>query len=158
MARRRYHPPASNAATRRRMKSQLRRDTACEIALRRAVHAVGLRYRLHRRPVESVRREADLVFGAAGVAVFVDGCFWHGCGAHFRPPKANREWWRRKLAMNRARDKETDRVLSGAGWRVVRVWEHEDPTKAARRVLRAVRASKKARQGTRSRRNSVPAQ
>ncbi len=86
-----------------------------------------------------MRRRADIVFGPAKVAVYVDGCFWHSCPEHATVPKNNREWWVEKLAANVARDRDTDRQLREAGWEVVRVWEHEDMEVAADRVMRAVR-------------------
>ena len=121
-------------ATRQRMSRQKARDTGVELALRRALHALGLRYRVHRRPIAGVRREADVVFTRARVAVFVDGCFWHGCPEHVTWPKTNPEFWRAKIETNRGRDRDTDARLAAAGWRVVRVWEHEDPATAAARV------------------------
>lgn len=124
--------------TRKRMSRQRSRDTDPERALRSLLHRMGLRFRLHRRPVPGLRREADLVFTGARVAVFVDGCFWHCCPEHATSPKANGRWWATKLAGNVARDRDTDRRLAEAGWRVVRVWEHEEPGQAAARVARAV--------------------
>ena len=116
------------------MSRQRSRNTEVEMALRRALHASGLRYRVHRRPVKGVRREADVVFGPTRVAVFVDGCFWHGCPEHATWPKNNAEFWRRKIEGNRARDLDTDARLAEAGWVAVRVWEHEDPAEAAARI------------------------
>jgi DNA mismatch endonuclease (patch repair protein) len=113
------------------MAKQRSRNTDTEIALRRALHRKGLRYRVHRRPIPELRREADLLFSKARVAVFVDGCFWHGCATHGTWPRSNADWWREKIERNRARDRETDQLLAGAGWEVVRVWEHEDPKRAA---------------------------
>jgi DNA mismatch endonuclease (patch repair protein) len=132
-------PFASSAALHQRMSMQRRRDTAPEVALRRAAHALGLRYYVHRRPVPGLRREADLVFPRARVAVFVDGCFWHGCPDHGVAPRVNSEYWSSKLARNVVRDQETTAALSVAGWNVVRVWEHEAPASAAARVQAAVR-------------------
>lgn len=85
-----------------------------------------------------MRRRADIIFPRLRVAVYVDGCFWHGCPLHGTSPKANAQWWREKLDHNRQRDEDTDRVLSAAGWIVVRVWEHEDANEAATRVVAAV--------------------
>lgn len=116
------------------MSRQKARDTGVELALRRALHALGLRYRVHRRPIAAVRREADVVFTRAKVAVFVDGCFWHGCPEHATWPKTNADFWRAKIEGNRRRDRDTDARLRAEGWRVVRVWEHEDPAAAAGRV------------------------
>jgi DNA mismatch endonuclease (patch repair protein) len=116
-----------------------RRDTAPELALRRILHARGLRYRVDRAPLPDLaRRRADLVFGRARVAVFVDGCFWHGCPEHATMSKTNSDWWASKLAGNVRRDRDTDRRLANAGWSVVRIWEHEDPNTAAEKVGAAV--------------------
>lgn len=126
-------------ATRLRMSRQRSRDTDPERALRSRLHRLGLRYRLHGRPVKGLRRQADIVFSRARVAVFVDGCFWHQCPEHATSPKANGAWWAAKLAANVARDQDTDRRLAEAGWQVVRVWEHEDMEAAAARVVAVVR-------------------
>ncbi|MER6316528.1 very short patch repair endonuclease [Streptomyces sp. NPDC001581] len=132
-------PLETTPAVRARMSRQKSRDTRVEVALRRALHAAGLRYRVHRRPVKGVRREADIVFGPARVAVFVDGCFWHGCPEHATWPKRNAEFWRSKIEGNRGRDVDTDAKLAEAGWLAVRVWEHESAEDAAARVQEIVR-------------------
>ncbi|MFF0550603.1 very short patch repair endonuclease [Streptomyces sp. NPDC004311] len=129
---------ATTATVRTRMSRQKSRDTGVEVALRKALHARGARYRIHRRPVKGVRREADIVFGPARVAVFVDGCFWHGCPVHATWPKNNAEFWRAKIEGNRRRDLDTDARLVDAGWLAVRVWEHEGAEEAAARVLSVV--------------------
>jgi DNA mismatch endonuclease (patch repair protein) len=108
------------------------------MALRSELHRRGLRYRVHRRPVPGLRATADIVFGPARVAVFVDGCFWHRCPIHATEPKANGEWWAEKLEANVARDRATDQRLKDSGWLVVRVWEHESPAVAAAEILRVV--------------------
>lgn len=131
---------ATTPDTRARMSAQRVRDTAAETVLRRELHRLGLRYRVHRRPVRGVRREADVVFGPAKVAVFVDGCFWHGCPEHGTWPKRNGEFWRGKIEKNRARDADTDRRLAAEGWLAVRVWEHEDAVTAAARIASVVAA------------------
>ena len=123
---------------RERMQNQARRDTQCEKAVRSAVHALGFRYRVHVKPDPTLRREADLVFRCERVAVFVDGCFWHGCPLHHHDPHTHHSWWKSKIERNRARDRETDRLLEERGWLVLRVWEHEDPEEAAERIARAV--------------------
>jgi DNA mismatch endonuclease (patch repair protein) len=108
------------------MRANRGRDTQPELALRSAVHALGLRYRVNIRPIKEVRRTADLVFTRAKVAVFLDGCFWHGCPEHHRPAKGSTaSFWNDKIAGNRRRDLDTDHRLQAAGWEVVRVWEHE---------------------------------
>ncbi len=121
------------------MQQQRRRDTRPEVALRRSLHAAGLRYRVELPVIPTLRRRADIVFGPAKVAVFVDGCFWHMCPQHATSPKANADWWRQKLERNRERDRDTDRMLLAQGWLPVRVWEHENMAEAAVRVAEAVR-------------------
>ena len=117
-----------------RMSRQPRRDTLPELALRRELHRRGLRYFVHRRPVPKLRREADLVFPRRHIAVFIDGCFWHGCPAHARLPDLQSEYWQLKIATNQARDRNTDAQLARAGWTVLRFWEHESPSVAADKV------------------------
>ncbi|MEU0934139.1 MULTISPECIES: very short patch repair endonuclease [unclassified Embleya] len=131
-------------ATRARMSRQRSKDTGVEVALRRVLHGMGLRYRVHRRPLKGIRREADVVFGPTKVAVYVDGCFWHGCPQHATWPKRNAEFWKAKIEGNRTRDLDTDRRMAEAGWLVVRVWEHEDAATAAARVRDAVIARRAA--------------
>ena len=126
---------ASSAATRSSMLGNRSKDTKPELALRRELHRRGLRYFVHRRPVTGIRRTADLVFPRRRVAVFVDGCFWHGCPEHGTSPRANSEWWKAKITANRTRDRDTDRMLAELGWTVVRIWEHEPAPAAAARVL-----------------------
>lgn len=125
------HPGSSSETVSRRMSTAKRRDTAAELALRRELHALGLRYRVAYPIPGQRRRTIDVAFTRAKVAVFVDGCFWHGCPEHGTDPRSNSEWWKTKLAANKARDRDTDRLLNGLGWAVVRVWEHEDVRDAA---------------------------
>jgi len=131
-------PHSSSAAKSVEMSRVGRRDTTPELALRSALHRRGLRFRVDRAPLPGLRSRADLVFGPARVAVYVDGCFWHSCPQHGTRPKANAEWWANKLTRNQERDAETDRFLRAHGWEVVRIWEHEDPVEAADRVARIV--------------------
>jgi DNA mismatch endonuclease, patch repair protein len=123
------------------MRANRSRDTLPELQLRSELHRRGLRYRVNDRPVKGLRRSADLVFRKARVVVYVDGCFWHGCPTHFIQPKANGAYWAQKIDRNRRRDVETDEILLANGWHIVRVWEHDDPTEGAERVLAAVVAS-----------------
>jgi len=81
----------------------------------------------------------DFLFREARVAVFVDGCFWHGCPEHCRMPKGNRSYWMRKITGNRVRDRQVVRRLRMAGWRVLRVWEHELARSMETRLLRRIR-------------------
>ena len=115
-----------------------RRDTLPELQLRSELHARGFRYRVDRRPVPDLGSRADIVFGPARVAVYVNGCFWHRCPEHGTMPKANAEFWEQKLSRNVERDADVDRILRDRGWTVVRVWEHEPANSAADRVERAV--------------------
>jgi DNA mismatch endonuclease (patch repair protein) len=107
------------------MQAVRRRDTKPELRLRKELHRRGLRFYVDRAPLPKMRRRADLVFPRKKVAVYVDGCFWHGCPIHGTWPKNNADWWRQKIQGNQARDRDTDRKLADAGWTVVRVWEHE---------------------------------
>jgi DNA mismatch endonuclease, patch repair protein len=122
------------------MKANRSRDTSPELLLRAALHRVGLRFRVHRRPEPDLRVTADIVFGPSRIAVFVDGCFWHRCPVHATYPKNNGEWWDKKLRGNVDRDRRADTALGERGWRVIRVWEHETPEVAAARIAAEVRA------------------
>lgn len=114
---------------------QRTRDTAPEVAVRRLLHAAGYRYRVDRPPLPGLRRRADIVFGPAKIAVYIDGCFWHGCPDHSKPlTKANSAYWSAKMARNKARDEDTDATLIDAGWCVIRAWEHDDPADVAARI------------------------
>jgi DNA mismatch endonuclease, patch repair protein len=113
------------------------KDTRPELLLRQALWAVGLRYRLGLR----MTGNPDLVFLRAKVAVFVDGCFWHGCPLHYTVPERNAAFWGQKLSRNLARDITVNEQLNNAGWTVVRVWEHEldnDLVQVVRKIEQAV--------------------
>ncbi len=130
---------AASPAIRRAMQGNKSRDTKPEMAVRRAVHAMGLRYRIAARPLAGLSRTADLVFRRARIAVFVDGCFWHGCPAHHVPPKTNANYWAVKIGSNKARDRDTTVLLRAAGWTVMRFWSHEDPSAVAGKISQVVR-------------------
>lgn len=118
------------------MARQATRNTSAELAIRRELFRRGLRFRVE-WPIPGLpRRRADIAFTRKQVAVFVDGCFWHGCPRHKGVPASNREWWEAKLARNQARDAETDAHLRARGWAVVRVWEHDEPSRVAEHVAR----------------------
>lgn len=104
------------------MKRVKAKDSAAELALRSALHLRGLRFRPHRK-VEGII--VDIVFVSARVAVFVDGCFWHGCPLHATYPKRNQSYWLPKLAENKDRDRRQTDGLRAAHWEVIRVWEHD---------------------------------
>lgn len=103
---------------------------------------MGVRYRLAQEVKVGDRRiKPDLVFKEARVAVFIDGCFWHGCPDHCRVPVTNASYWTQKLRRNQERDALIDSELAAAGWRVIREWEHSDASTVARQVARALRES-----------------
>jgi DNA mismatch endonuclease (patch repair protein) len=129
---------ASSPAARRTMQSNQKKNTKPELVLRQALHALGLRYRIHTTPGQTSRCIADVVFPTERVAIFVDGCFWHGCTLHTSPPRTNAEYWGQKIRGNRERDLQTDRVLAEGGWLSIRVWEHEDPAAAAGSIVKLV--------------------
>ncbi|MFD8557876.1 very short patch repair endonuclease [Streptosporangium canum] len=135
---------ASTPAVRRVMQANRSRDTRPELAVRRALHAMGLRYRVARRPLPHLRRTADLVFGPAKIAVFIDGCFWHRCPDHYTPPATNQAYWKAKIDANAARDSHTTTALQATGWTVMRFWSHEDPRDIATRVATQVRSTQPA--------------
>lgn len=137
-------PAASSELVRRQMSRQRRTDTAPEMALRRELHALGMRFRVQHR-VGRIR--PDVVFTRARVAVFVMGDFWHSCPRHGTHPKANAQWWAAKLAGNTARDVRQRSELEATGWLVVWVWECEDPATAAARVY-ALWQARTAKSGT----------
>ena len=128
------NPKPSSDAALKRMKAVKPRDTAPEKALRSALHKKGLRFRIDVKPIKGSNRKADIVFRPAKVAVFVDGCFWHGCPIHGTQAKANAKFWAQKIKQNQERDKDTVIQLEAAGWRVIRVWEHEYPEVAAQEI------------------------
>lgn len=97
-------------------------STQPELALRRALHAAGLRFRVNARDLPG---RPDLVLSRARLAIFIDGCFWHACPEHGVMPKSNGEWWRAKLAGNTERDSRKDRQLEELGWIPLHFWEHQ---------------------------------
>ena len=134
--------PSSHEAS-RRMARVRQKNTRAELNLRRILHARGLRYRLHVPLLTKPRRVVDIVFPSVRIAVFVDGCFWHGCPEHASWPKNNAVFWREKIETNRFRDADTDQRLNDLGWKIVRIWEHEDASEAANRIAELVDARRK---------------
>lgn len=121
------------------MRATPRHDTPAELALRRELRRLGLRFTVNKPVLAGSRRTADIVFRRAKVALFVDGCFWHGCPLHGSlPKKTNRKWWQEKILGNQKRDRDTNQKLRQAGWRTIRAWEHDDPVKVAKRTLLAL--------------------
>ena len=123
------------------MRANRRRDTSPELAVRRLLHAAGLRFRVDLPLRDGGGRAVrpDIVFTRRRIAIFIDGCFWHGCPEHGRKPGgANEGYWGAKIARNRERDAEHVARLTTAGWHVMRFWEHDDPAVVAQDILRAV--------------------
>lgn len=129
------------------MQANRSRDTSPELAVRRLLHAAGLRYRVDYAPLGG-RRRADIVFTRQRIAVFIDGCFWHGCPEHASYPRANADYWLPKLRRNAERDRETDALLVGAEWTVLRFWEHESASVAAADIARRVEAARRTNAAT----------
>ncbi|MDT0183537.1 very short patch repair endonuclease [Microbacterium sp. ARD31] len=123
----------------RKMATLARRDTRPEVELRREVHRRGMRFRVQVKVPGNNRRTIDIAFTRVRLAVYVDGCFWHGCPEHHVQPRSNSEWWRWKIERNQARDADTERELLAAGWQVLRVWEHVSAAEAAATVEDAYR-------------------
>ena len=126
---------------RSRIMSRIRsKDTKPEIAVRRILWRSGLRYRIHDRAVLGI---PDISNRRRKLAVFVDGCFWHGCPACYREPKTNKDYWRDKVRKNRRRREAVRTGLGAQGFRVVEIWEHEadDPDIVTRNVRAALDGS-----------------
>lgn len=121
------------------MRANRWRDAGLEIAIRSILERRGLRYRVHAPIPMNRRRRSDILFTRARIAVFVDGCFWNGCPEHATLPKANRAFWEEKIARNRRRDTDTNRLLTDDGRLVLRFWEHESPEDVVDRLERAWR-------------------
>lgn len=136
----RIHP--SSPETSRRMAMVRQQGTDAEIALRSELYRRGLRYRVGYEVLKKPRRVADVAFPGLKIAVFVDGCFWHGCPEHATWPKRNAEFWRQKIETNRLRDADTNSRLQKIGWTVLRFWEHESPIEATDTVAQAVAIAK----------------
>jgi DNA mismatch endonuclease (patch repair protein) len=140
-----WRPPAgswaSSPGNRRSMLGNRGRNTKPELLVRRLLHGAGLRYRVDISPVPNLKRKADIVFSRLKIAVFIDGCFWHGCPDHYALPKTNTVYWTRKIGGNSRRDAETTTQLRSAGWTVLRFWSHQPAGSVAQEILTAVRFS-----------------
>lgn len=140
-------PEASTAAVRASMKANHRRDTKPELRLRSALFALGYRYRVDLPLVAGgAHIRPDIVFTKRRVAVFVDGCFWHGCPDHCRRPKGHADYWHAKIEGNRARDARDTEALENSGWCVVRIWEHASLEEAISLVRTAARRGQESAQ------------
>jgi DNA mismatch endonuclease (patch repair protein) len=136
-------PKSRSSAVRNVMLANRGVDTGPEKRLRSIVHKAGLRYAIAVRPEADINRRADLVFRSAKVAVFVHGCFWHGCPKHYSSPKSNMRYWSEKVRRNRERDVETRLLLKRRGWRVLVFWEHQPAESCSVRVVSAVSERKR---------------
>lgn len=129
------HPGSSGEGASRRMSSLKRKDNDAELAVRRLLHGAGYRYRVQ-YPVPGLpRRTIDIAFTRARLAVFIDGCFWHGCPRHGTTPSSNAAWWAQKLDANLRRDRDTAAHLEREGWSVIRAWEHDPPSRVLQQVV-----------------------
>ena len=99
---------------------------------------MGLRFRKNIEPVKGIRCKADIVFKKTKICIFIDGCFWHGCPQHFRPPKTHTEWWIEKVKDNIERDKRKTAIIEKNGWIVLRYWEHELKAEGAVQTAREI--------------------
>jgi DNA mismatch endonuclease Vsr len=125
---------ATSPSVRAVMQGNRKRGTRPELALRQALRHLGIHYRLGRRPLVGRMGTPDLLLHAGRMAIFIDGCFWHACPDHVSAPASHQEYWGPKIERNRIRDMEVNEMLAAAGWTVVRVWEHESPDVAARKI------------------------
>lgn len=125
-------PQPLNETVRTQMQKMPRKNSGPEMELRRELFRRGLRYRVNYGALPGT---PDLVFPRAKIAVFVDGCFWHGCPVHGTLPKNNREWWEEKLRRNRERDRFKDEQLKALGWTVLHYWEHDDVDDLADEII-----------------------
>ncbi|PIO97633.1 very short patch repair endonuclease [Pleomorphomonas carboxyditropha] len=114
-------------------------DTGPELRVRRLLFAAGIRYRKHYPVPGYSRRSIDIAFPRHLLAIFLDGCFWHGCAKHMSMPRANGGWWLNKIEENKRRDSETTTELEARGWRVMRFWEHEEPDTVMMAITRELK-------------------
>ncbi|WP_082574828.1 MULTISPECIES: very short patch repair endonuclease [unclassified Nocardioides] len=136
-------PPTPDApvspAARRTMLANKRRDTGPELAVRSILHRAGMRFRVDHPLPFAPRRRADIVFTRAGLYVFIDGCFWHGCPEHFVMPRTRSDFWQNKIDGNRDRDRDTEARIRALGLTSLRIWEHVPPVEAASLVVQSYR-------------------
>jgi DNA mismatch endonuclease (patch repair protein) len=137
-----YPQPTSPGVT-AVMRGNRRRDTGPEVRLRSALHARGLRFRKdYRIEVTGLAVRADIAFPRQRLAVFVDGCFWHACPDHGTQPRSNDHYWTPKLRRNQERDVRVNDGLVGAGWTVVRAWEHQPIDEVAAEIESVLSAAR----------------
>lgn len=133
-------PRPRDRALAERMSRQRAKDTKLELDVRKGLHAMGLRFRIHFPGVDC--RYADIAFPRARLAIFIDGCFWHVCPEHGSKPKHNREWWDAKLSTNVDRDRDTNSRYEACGWTVLRFWEHVETARICAEISRVLKSSR----------------
>jgi len=131
-------PAAITYIVSKAMRSMPEHSTGPEMIVRRLLFANGLRYRVQYPVPSASRRTIDIAFPGKKVAIFIDGCFWHGCTVHRNIPAHNHDWWKNKIEQNRSRDRDTDKKLCDAGWIILRYWEHDSAERIASEVLVAI--------------------
>jgi DNA mismatch endonuclease, patch repair protein len=133
------YPHPSTAAATAVMRANRKTDTGPELAVRRLLHGHGYRYRVNYRiQADAIAVRPDIVFTKQKLAVFIDGCFWHGCPDHGNVPNANNSYWSAKLGRNKDRDALVSERLEASGWRVLRIWEHVPPAVACEMIAGAL--------------------
>lgn len=133
---------SSSEEASQRMSKVRQKGTNAEMAFRRELYQRGLRYRVGYTVLKKPRRVADIVFLKQKIAIFIDGCFWHGCPIHATWPKQNAQFWKFKIDTNKARDVDTNERLHTLGWTVLRFWEHEETSTSAENVIKLVNLTK----------------
>jgi len=131
-------PEALYAGVSERMRKLRVVDTQAEILVRKALFAAGIRYRKYWSVPGRRRRTIDIAMPGRRLAIFIDGCFWHGCETHKTVPRSNEAWWRAKLQENKRRDDETTEILVTQGWKVLRFWEHDEPSDVVAAVIHLI--------------------
>ncbi len=131
-------PPAITKTVSEAMRKMPEQATGPEMVVRRFLFAKGLRYRVQYPVPGEPRRTIDVAFPGKKVAVFIDGCFWHGCTEHRNIPTHNHDWWKNKIEKNQLRDRDTDKKLLSTGWLVLRYWEHDLKERIVSEVLAAL--------------------
>jgi DNA mismatch endonuclease, patch repair protein len=116
------------------MKSARQHDTAPELKLQVLLLELNIEFETNAFPIAGFKRKADILLRDKKIAIFIDGCFWHGCPIHGTWPKQNAEFWKEKILKNKDRDKDTNIKLAEFGWKVIRVWEHEEMKDVAQRI------------------------
>lgn len=127
-------PSPSSPSASIRMKAVRRSGTLAELKIRKELDKLGIPYEVQERPISTLNRKADILFRESRIAVFIDGCFWHGCPIHGTKAKSNEIFWSTKIQTNIQRDEDTNRLLQEQGWLVVRIWEHENPEEAVHHI------------------------